>query len=123
MGFVPEPRTYRLIFTDPALNGLEVRAKSVSVDEFLAMDTFEAELAGLGDALVEWNLGPDGKPLPCTLASLRKQEPWVVRAMIRAWLEAISAVPPPLDENSGDGQPSAEESTLQLASQSRSLAS
>lgn len=140
MGFVPEPRRYWLVFTDPALGGLKVLAKSLPLGEFMEMTGLD-ETASLGGAtlrddvpvpatmlakfagcLVEWNLGPEGKPLPCTVATLRKQEVWAVRAMVRAWLEAVSGAPPPLPQASSNGQLS-EEASLGLETLSGSLPS
>lgn len=140
MGFVPEPRRYRLAFSDGSLAGLEVLAKSVTVGEFLEMTGLgETEalggvtlpegapvrptmLARFAECLVSWNLGPEGSPLPCTPETLRGLEVWVTRAMVQAWLEAVSGVPPPLPQASSNGQLS-EEASLQLASASGSLPS
>jgi hypothetical protein len=140
MGFVPEQRRFKLMFTDPALEGLEVLVKSVSIGEFL-------EITGLDDAtalgpvtlrddaplriplltkfagcIVEWNLGPGDKPFPATVQTLREQEVGMVRAMVKAWLEAVSGVAPPLSERSAGGQFSPEDTTA-LAELSKSLQS
>lgn len=141
MGFRPEPRTYTLQFTEPSLDGFEVKVRSVSLDEFMKMTGVDEETA-LGGVtirdekpvaptllekivgrIVSWNLDDDkGKPLPVTYTSLKKQDLYLNRALAKAYLEAVSGVSAPLDGRSGSGGTSPEEPP-DLGSASQSLSS
>jgi hypothetical protein len=113
MGY--QRKVYRLVFDDPEMDGLEVRAKSVSLgamrkaadsdDEFLMMELF-------AKALVSWNLEDDGEPVPATLEGLEDQDPEFVTAIITAWTGTISGVPDasPLGGGSDSGRRSLEAS-------------
>lgn len=118
MGFRPEPRTYRLVFTDPALAGLEVTMRSMSFGEYRDMlrlavaDGLTAEtmaeddkmVALFASRIVSWNLEDDaGQPVPATLEGARLQERWVISEIVTAWHQALVQVPPPLQNGSGSG--------------------
>lgn len=126
MGYVRQAKNYRLIFTDPDLDGLEVVAKSASVAtyehiaglatrEYGSVPTVEdleeiaALLAAFAEVLVSWNLEePTGKPgkvrpVPATLDGLKAQDLPFVVAIILAWMQAVAGVSTPLDETSNGG--------------------
>lgn len=125
MGYVRERKNYRLIFTDPDLDGLEVVAQSASVATYeriagLAtreygtaptsadLEEIAALLEAFADVLVSWNLEePAGKgrlrPVPATLAGLKAQDLPFVQAIILAWMEAVAGVSVPLDDASSSG--------------------
>lgn len=122
MGFTPKRTIIKLKFEDADLEGLEVRAYSVPLGQFLNMtemaDLDEADLmknvrvmgdllAGFGAALVSWNVQhEDGTPVPSDLDGLRGQEfPFVLR-IVRAWLDAMGSVAGPLAPGSPAGAPS-----------------
>jgi hypothetical protein len=120
MGFRIEPTEYKLNFTDPRLNGLTVQAKSVSIGRFMEITgvTAAAAIGGITlkdeavardpmlDALAEvittWNLEDEkGKAVDPGYDALRDQEPWVIRDIYKAWMEAVSGVSAPLPNSSG----------------------
>ena len=119
MGYVRAPRVFKLVFTDPEFEGLEVRARSVSLDTVRRLnrliDQDEAAatdevLETFGAALVEWNLESEpGKPVPATAESLGVQDQDFAMAIVAAWMNAIRGqVPAPLDQRSNGGVPSLE---------------
>ncbi len=132
MGFVWRGKSYRLVFEDPDLAGLEVVAKSASVGAYrriadLATREFSnppskedmAEIDHLFDefakVLVSWNLedeDTDGKrtPVSATAAGMQSQDLTLIRQIIWAWMEAVAGIAAPLDPPSGGGEPSLEES-------------
>lgn len=126
MGYVRALKNYRLIFTDPELDGLEVVAKSASVATYeriagLAtreygtvpsaedLEEIAALLEAFAEVLVSWNLeertgkGDKVRPVPATLAGLKAQDLPFVVAIILAWMQAVAGVSTPLDETSGGG--------------------
>lgn len=127
MGFRIEPTEYRLIFADARLNGLVVQAKSVSIGRFMEITGLPAAvlnggvslkddavvrdplLQALAEVVTSWNLDDEkGKPVPPGYDALREQEPWVVRELAKAWMEAVSGVSGPLLNGSGSPGPSPE---------------
>jgi len=135
-------RAYRLRFEDPDLAGLEVTARSLSIEGFMKVAGL-AELAQGGGAdrldvgqmqemlrafascLVGWNIEdlPTGDPVPATYEGVISQDLDFVMQIVMAWSKVIASVPPPLPDGSPAGGSAPEESTLQLASQSASLGS
>lgn len=120
MGFRIEPTQYKLRFEDPRLNGLTVVANSVSIAKFMEITGMPSRSAIAGvtlkatavvqdpmlrdfsETLVSWDLeGSDGKEVPADYDGLASQEPWVVKALVKAWMEAVSDVTPPLSNGSG----------------------
>lgn len=144
MGYRREPKTYKLIFEDPEMAGLEVVARSLSVRELAklmgytdvarpadAPEAGNAETAAamvsmfevLGKSLVSWNLEDElGGPVPADFDGICTQEPDFVFAIVNAWIEAISEVAPPLPGGSPSGA-AAREASLGLASSSLPLPS
>lgn len=132
MGYVWRGKTYRLVFADDELEGLEVVARSASVGAYrriadLATREFsqpptEADLAEIDHlfvefaaVLVEWNLeteADDGSrtPVPATFEGMSSQDLTLVRQIIWAWMEAVAGISAPL------GQPSELELPMEVLS-------
>lgn len=134
MGYVWKGKTYRLVFADDELAGLEVVAKSASVGAYrriadLATREFshppsEADLTEIDNlfeefakVLVSWNLedeivAEDGTvtrvPVSATLAGLHSQDLTLVRQIIWSWMEAVAGLSAPLGQPSPDGELSLE---------------
>jgi len=124
MGYVWRGKTYRLIFADDELDGLEVVARSASVGayrriadlatrEFSQPPTEEdlAEIDNLFDefaaVLVSWNLETeDGEgtrtSVPATLQGLHSQDLTLIRQIIFSWMEAVAGISSPLDPLSSE---------------------
>lgn len=119
----------RLEFGQDQFDGLEVRMRSISIDQFVELNTLvtsggklleeSAEAAEartrmyelLASGIVEWNLDDEaGVPVPATVDGLRAQDAAFVIALAHAWLSAVAGVPAPLGGPSPDGQPSEEPS-------------
>lgn len=128
MGFSVEPPDYKLIFAEPEFDGLEVRARSVSVAKAIRLgnimrnvsiapfpdddekERIEEAAEIFAQSLVSWNLEIDDEPVPPTaqgLMSLPLKLFWKIQG---AWLSAISGVTGPLESSSDGGNPSLEES-------------
>lgn len=140
MGYRRQAKRYRLVFEDPEMEGLEVLMKSVPIGQFMELTGLDENtilgegvtLAGgpvparmlhaAGDAIVEWNLEDDDGPVKPGYDALAAQDIGFVYQIVKAWVEAMSGVPAPLQQGSSGGGPSPEGS-LHLASASRSLAS
>jgi len=106
MGFRHEPKTFRLVFDDPALEGLEVKARSLSIGELHDPDirVFES----FAKALVSWNLEDEnGNPLPATLETIEAYpDVDFMTGLTSAWMDAVTGV----DKRLGKGSPSGEQS-------------
>lgn len=110
--------------------GLEVRCKSGSVGQYLAVhgvaqaapnEINPGDSAGMhaivklaesfSQVLIGWNLTEqsDGEPepVPATLEGLLTMHYPLMRDIIEGWLSAVAGIPDPLDEtsSSGDTQP------------------
>lgn len=120
-------KTVRLTWADGEFEGLEVRARRVSIAKFLELSPLledlgqlgagdVAEMRGLflevGKLLVSWNVEDEdtGEPVPCTPEAFLEQDLGFVTAIITAWAEHIAGVPAPLVEPSPSGGPSLEAS-------------
>lgn len=128
MGFRIEPTQYRLTFADTRLAGFQVLTKSVSIGEFMDITGLAAGqvitgvtlrdgvlprdelLEAVAGVLVSWDLEDDNGPVKPSYEALRAQEPWVVRALVKAWMEAVSDA----DPNSGGGSASGPQSLAGL---------
>lgn len=135
MGYRREPKIYKLVFADPDMEGLIVRAKSTSVRQFLEIqamaDATEADgakgmktlFAAFAGVLVSWNLEDEnGQELPTTAETLLDQEFGFVMQIVMAWIEAIADVGEKLGKASTPGSPLLEAS-LPMEPLSISLAS
>ncbi len=118
-----------LVFADPEMEGLEVRAQRLSIaavfrvtelSELPVKDLrggkLDELLALLADALVSWNLEERRRdledcpimPVPLTGEALNRQDIPFVTAIAGALADASAAVPRPLEPTSSDGQQSLE---------------
>ena len=119
--FEPKRKVYSIDFENSGeLSGLEVKARSVPVGQFLDLTALAASerdaitradvermaslFAGFAGALVEWNLTNDGEPVPPTLEGIRSQEASFMLEVVFTWLAIIGDVMPPLGKpfNSGE---------------------
>jgi hypothetical protein len=126
VGFVRQKKIFKLVFADPEMEGLEVRIRSMSIEQALDVAELATVAANqrdriyqLTDALaagiVSWNLEELDdqevpQPVPATAAGLRSQDLDLLLAIVRAWINAVLAVSPPLAKPSPDGGPSLEAS-------------
>jgi hypothetical protein len=115
------PRTiYRLVFTDPDFEGLEIRVYAGSMEDRLRAayeldwgpdDSAEERTRKQNDLfalfvehIVDWNLEDKDKnpvPVPTTVKELRKVgEPAQVGAIVGAWRGGRMEVPAPLEQPS-----------------------
>lgn len=128
-GYVRKRRIIDLDFSTRGEDfaGLEVKARSISMGELLRVsELLELKVFGLikvenvpkarellellAGALVEWNVTEeDGTPVPRTVEGLLSLDDDFNHDLIGSWLLALSAVPPPLDKPSPDGDPSLEQ--------------
>lgn len=110
MGFKHHAKTYVLTFDDPELEGLEVKARSLSFAEVDDDDTPVIEL--FARALISWNLeDEDGKPLVTTLETLQNYpDVDFVTTLAKTWIEAVTGVDDELGKDSPSGKQSLEQS-------------
>lgn len=119
MGFKRAKKVYNLVFADPDMEGLEVKARSMPLGDLMAMaDTIDnIEKATIGDVdgmlakfaevLVSWNLeDDDDTPVPNTLDGLKSQDQEFVFAVVLAYVNAVTGVSAPLPQTSPGGEPS-----------------
>jgi hypothetical protein len=112
---------------DSEFHGLVVRMTRMSVGEYLDSPVLNStvlrmlasddrasinDLAGLiRTHTLEWNLlDQAGVPVELTMNSLIGQDPLLLDAIARAWLNASTGVSAPLSPPSADGEPFPEES-------------
>lgn len=119
MGYKRTAKVYNLVFADPDMEGLEVKARSMPLGDLMAMaDTIDnIEKATIGDVdgmlakfaevLVSWNLeDDDDTPVPTTLDGLKSQDQEFVFAVVLAYVNAVTGVSAPLPQTSPGGEPS-----------------
>jgi len=113
------PKVFRLVFSDPDMDGLVVRARSVSLGTVRRIralpddaDALEETLRVFVPALVSWNLrDEDDQPVPATTEALNDLDMDFVSAILAAWMSAVTGeVPDPLERRSNGGGPSLEAS-------------
>lgn len=80
-------------------------------------------IQSFADALICWNLEDDSGPVPATLEGVRSQDVSLIFQLIAPWIEAVSAVDTPLQQNSNGSKRLDPEELLALGSQSGSLPS
>ena len=122
MGFKHQAKVYKLVFDDPALEGLEVRCRSLSIGEVEDDDIRVFEQ--FAEALISWNLEDDnGQVLPATLESVRGYPDYEFMSLLaNTWVEAVTGVSDELGKDSASGKQSLEAS-LPMETLSPSLAS
>src|SRR4051794_14536511 len=125
MGYVRKARVFKITWEDGTeLAGLEVRAKSVPMGEFLEFEEY-AEKIDKGDVpatrallgmfagvLVSWNLEVETvvngetvtQPVPATLDGLLSQDLEFVLAVVDKWMSAAAGVPDDLGKGSTSGE-------------------
>lgn len=103
---LPPRKTIKITFEQ--YPGIEITAGSVSIETAMYMDDASAQerINIFSNALRSWNLdGDDGMPMPCTPEAFRSLEIGFATEILKAWLDAITGVPDPLDRPSTDGLP------------------
>lgn len=131
--YKPKGTVYKLIFADPEFEGLEVRAKSISIAELMYVAGLKDSLAVddpdvaqveemfkiFAKALVDWNVDEevtdaDGNttdvPVPANMDGIKKQEVTFILSIISAWVDTIATVPGFLEKQSNSTKPSLAES-------------
>lgn len=126
MGYEAKKKTYKLLFTDTEMEGLEVLVKSTSMGNILEMaelDNINPQkmtrddiqkirfiFSILADCMISWNLDEDGSPVGHDLDGLMSQDPEFVMTIIKAWSRALTSVTDPnLGEPSNYGGQSPEQ--------------
>jgi hypothetical protein len=127
MGFKPPKKLYKLSFDDPEYAGLEIYARSLSIEKFLAVSRLSDELKNKDDKEAEsivndlftsfvksvdhWNIEDDNdKPVPLSLKGLKSLDYDFVVSVIRAWLAAMANVDPSLGKDLNSGNRALEQS-------------
>jgi hypothetical protein len=130
MGFLPDETVYKLVFEDPSMEGLEVRARSVPLGPLMDllkmadrvkdivpttvtakdMEDVERLFTGFVGSLVEWNLErrtTDGgtEVVPATMDGIRSQDLTLMMKIVKGWIDAVSGVSAPLEPSSPGGEP------------------
>lgn len=119
MGYKRAKKVYNLVFADPDMEGLEVKARSMPLGDLMAMaDTIDnidkatigdvdGMLAKFAEVLVSWNLeDDDDMPVPTTLDGLKSQDQEFVFAVVVSYINAVTGVSAPLPQTSPGGEPS-----------------
>lgn len=115
-------KTFKLKFTDPEMDGLEVRAGTTSMEGLLKIASLQDEFKPgqkqfsvddlkkvmpvfefFAGALIDWNLTEDGEPVPCTVEGLLSQDPEFIMQVVSAWAEAVGGASAPLGPPSQGG--------------------
>lgn len=117
--------TVKLIFDDPEMDGLEVRARRYTIGRYVdfvaasgtPLNGSDAEknrrtLAEiLAEAIIGWNLEDDAdQPVPATTEGILDQDFRFLVGLTEGMLAANKGVPDPLGERSSDGGRSLEAS-------------
>ena len=110
VGFVaPSGTEITLEFTEiaPALEGLEVRCRGASeaeIDEVAELSGDEALGRFFDRYFIEWDLvDAKKKSIEPSVEGVAKLEPWIGKAILRAWIRGCYEIPTPLDESSSGG--------------------
>lgn len=116
MGYVRKKKTFVLKFDDEDMEGLVVKATTVSTEQLLDLEGNLSQikkvdkervkeiLQGFAEVLVSWNLEEeDGTPVPCSVAGLMSQDIEFVLAVLYGWVEGVSSVNSPLAKKSSNG--------------------
>lgn len=116
MGFEKKKKTFKLVFADPESEGLEVRAGSPTMEDYITlqgmsgvavgMDQFHELVVLFAKSLIEWNVEDEGEPVAATVAGAESLEPDFLMEIMDAWMDAVNGVSTPLEQPSSDGEPS-----------------
>lgn len=129
MGYKRERKIFKLVFEDPDMDGLIVRCRSTSVQQFIDIKTMadgakdeidgvRALLTTFATVIHDWNMEEDdGTPVPHTAETLLNEDFDFVMAMINAWTEAMAGVAKDLGkESTPAGTPPAESTLSEIPS-------
>lgn len=112
MGFRPPVRTFLLVFDDPDLEGLEVRARAATYGEVLSIVDVSEQEDGqkrLDEMFVkyvtDWNLeDSDGVPMSVSTDTLKALDPLLAKNLVTSWFDnVIGEVEAPLGQSSTGG--------------------
>jgi hypothetical protein len=134
--YTRQRKVYKLVFEDPEMEGLVVKARSVPLGTLLELVDLASVVderttslsgdeaaalrglfSGFAQALVTWNLEQpvldeagdetgDSEPVPATLDGLYGQDMDFVLVVVKAWMDAMASVAGPLGQRSPGGEPS-----------------
>lgn len=124
MGFKASVRVLNLLFENPELEGLEVRARSLSMGRVLEVAKLRDMVKGEGgeegalielfkvfeQALVSWNLEGDDGPVAMTVDGLLSLDMSLALMIVMTWFDSITAVGEALGKGSTSGSPTLEAS-------------
>ena len=122
-GFRIPERTARVAFEGTDYDGAEIKLKlSVSFAQFIALresaqgEDQEGMARLFGETvLMEWNLeDADGQPLPADGDGMMAVPMDLTNLVVQHWVEAVAAVPAPLEPPSGDLNTLAAASTVMV---------
>lgn len=126
-------KLYRFTFAgNPDLEGLEIVARPVSVDQILSIsEDLDSMAAGTADketvlkmanlfveSMVSWTVEEDDgtpAPLPQTGKDFMAEDASLALAVMTEWQQRIFRVAPPLPDSSSDGATSALEQSIPMA--------
>jgi hypothetical protein len=118
MAYKRGSKVYELDFEGTDLDGLHVKAKSMSLGAFadlmaifdeggLTRENLDAIFDGFSNVLLEWDVeDEEGNPVPATRDGLYSLDLPEAQAIIEAWRDAVTGVSRPLEQPSDDGSPS-----------------
>lgn len=108
MGYHYGHRTYRLTFDGTELDGLEIRARGMSIDERLRIQKAPGDqllIDTFVDRLIEWNLEDEnGDPVPVDRENAGSEYSDLVLTAALTWMREVSGVRHPLGRRSSNGQ-------------------
>jgi hypothetical protein len=139
MGYQAKRKTFLLKFTDPEMEGLEVKVRSTSMGNILRMaeldnvnplrmskadiEMIKEVFAILESCIISWNLEEDGVPVPKTVDGFLSQDAEFIFTILKSWTKAMTAVEAPLGPQSQSGEQFPEDMTIPMESLSQSLVS
>lgn len=106
---------------DHELHGLEIESRRVKMRELTDITSLAGAPSAtmtdqigrasklcekFAEVLLAWNLEDEEGAVPCTYEGLMEQDIQFVLQVVKAWIDAVSGVPAPLQRPSGDGEPS-----------------
>lgn len=123
MGFKVGLRVLNLQFENDELEGLEVRARSLSIGRLLEVAKLHDQVkSDVGDealmelfkvfeqSLVSWNLEDESGPVAQTAAGLLTLDTSLALMIVMTWFDSITAVSEALGKASTSGNPTPEAS-------------